>query len=212
MKRGIRLLFLASLSALSTGSLVWLAWTQSQKPAMIPYEAWAVPRDPEFPLARCDPDPVQRRLRNDEIMSEDDFVFTMGVGSGMYGLDVFRVDASGDASYVFSTDRDAWWAVEFKATAAEVVKLRQLLVDIEFANLASGYHGDVCDGTQWCIRLDVAGITKRVYCNNYFPGATQKLANAISRELLPAHEAELKKARRIWESSAKTAAADLWGN
>ncbi|MBI3410854.1 MAG: hypothetical protein HY040_21160 [Planctomycetes bacterium] len=78
-----------------------------------------------------------------------DFFFTMGVGSGMYGLDVFRVDSEGNATYVFSTGHDEWWRKEFKLPPSTLAKLRQLLVDVDFGALDRAYHANVADGTQW---------------------------------------------------------------
>jgi hypothetical protein len=94
--------------------------------------------------------------------------------------------------------------------APALAKLRQLLVDVNYASLKRAYHADVVDGTQWCICVDVAGATKKVYCNNYFPDAAVRLASAISQDVLPAHEEEIKSARRIWESTAQSAGSGLW--
>jgi hypothetical protein len=210
MKRGIRITLLASLLLAIACALALFLWDYSQEPTSIPYEAWDVPHDPIFPLSKSEPDVNRNRIRNEDMLRADDFVFTMGVGSGMYGLDIFRVDAEGNATYIFSTGYGDWWRTEFKIPVPALVKLRQLLVDVDYASLERAYLADVCDGTQWCLRVDVAGTTKKVYCNNYFPDAAERLAIAISREVLPAHETELKRARRIWESSAKNAAAVLW--
>ncbi len=205
MRWRIILLFLV-LAVVAVGGA--FLWAFLQKPTTIPYEAWIAPRDPSFPLARTEPD--EGAIRNHDLLHGDDFVFTMGVGSGMYGLDVLRVDASGNASYVFSIDHDNWWQREFRIPPAEVAKLRRLLVEVDYRSMARAYHADVCDGTQWCIRVDVKGATKQVYCNNYFPEAAERLADMVSKELLPAHDEELRAARRIRQSTARNIAAPLW--
>jgi hypothetical protein len=183
-------------------------WAFLQEPATIPYEAWVVPRDPSFPLARTEPDGVE--IRNDDMLNSPDFLFTMGVGSGMYGLDVFRVDATGNATYVFSTGHDHWWMRDFRMAPEQVAKLRRLLVDVDYRTMARAYYADVADGTQWGIRVDVNGSTKQVYCNNYFPEAAERLADTVRKDLLPAHDKELRSARRIFHSTARNIAAPLW--
>jgi hypothetical protein len=134
MRRWLLLLFLV-LAFFATGSALF--WAFLLKPPAIPYEAWIAPRDPSFPLARTEPD--EAAIRNDDLLNGEDFVFTMGVGSGMYGLDVFRVDASGNASYVFSTGYDDWWKRDFRIPAAEVANLRRLLVKVDYRSMARAY-------------------------------------------------------------------------
>ena len=197
-------------AVVAAATLGWSAWFRWQAPSFIPYQAWAVPRDPDFPLARSEPDPAAVLLRKKDLLEADDFVFTMGVGGGWHGLDVFRVDAEGNASYIFTTHDGRLWKAEFQVPAPTLAKLRQLLVDVNYASLKRAYHADIFDGTQWCIRVDVAGATKKVYCNNYFPDEAVRLASAISQDVLPAHEEEIKSARRIFESTAERARAGLW--
>jgi len=208
MRRRLLLLFLALIFIAVGGALVWVVLQKPQKPPTIPYEAWIATRDPNFPLAKTKPDDVV--IRNGDLLDGQDFVFTMGVGSGMYGLDVFRVDDSGNASYTFSTGYDDWWKRDFQISPAEVVKLRRLLVEVEYGTMARAYHANVLDGTQWCIRVDVNGATKQVYCNNYFPEAAERLADAVRQDLLPPHDEELRAARRIFQSQARGIAAALW--
>ena len=76
---------------------------------------------PAFLPSETEPDDVA--IRNGDLLNGQDFVFTMGVGNGMYGLDVFRVDASRNASYTFSTGYDDWWKRDFRISPAEVAKL-----------------------------------------------------------------------------------------
>ena len=205
MRRRLLLLFLV-LAFFATGGAV--DWAFVRKPPTIPYEAWLAPYQPSLPLARTGADDVA--IRNDDLLNGEDFVFAMGVGRGMHGLDVFRVDASGNASYIFLTGHVDWWKRDFKIPPAEVAKLRRLLVDVDYGSMTRSYHADVCDGTQWCIRVDVNGATKQVYCDNYFPEAAQRLADAVSKELLLAHDGELRAARRIFQFTARNIAASLW--
>ena len=205
MKLRLLLLFLA-INVIATGGA--FLWMLLQEPDTIPYEEWLAPREPNFPLAQVEADEVA--IRNDDLLNAHDFVFSMGVGSGMYGLDVFRVDANGNANYVFTTGYGVWWQRVFRMSPVQVAKLRRLLIDVDYGSLARAYHADVCDGTQWCIRVDVNGATKQVYCNNYFPEAAERLAETVGNDLLPAHDGELRKARRILHSTARTFAAPLW--
>jgi hypothetical protein len=62
---------------------------------------------------------------------------------------------------------------------------------IDYPSLKRAYHANVCDGTQWRIRLDVSDVTKKIYCANYFPSEVRRLADFIGGELLPAHDAEV---------------------
>jgi hypothetical protein len=179
-----------------------------QRPAAIPYEVWIAPDAPSFPLARTEPGDVA--IRNDDLLNGRDFVFTMGVGSGMHGLNVFRVDATGNATYVFSTGYGDWWKRDFRMPPSEVATLRRLLVEVDYASMGRAYHADIWDGTQWCIRVDVNGAARQVYCDNYFPDAAKRLADAVRDELLAAHDAELRTARRILKSTARSIAAPLW--
>lgn len=205
MRRRLLILFVA-LTVLATGGA--FLWSFLQKPETIPYDAWITRRDRSFPLARTEPNNVA--IRNDDLLNADDFVFAMGVGSGMHGLHVFQVDASGSASYVFSTGRDRWWKQDFRIPSEQVVNLRQLLIEVDCGSMARAYHADVIDGWQWCIRIDVNGTTKKVYCNNFFPEAVQRLADFVRTDMLLRHDGELRSARRIHHSSAMKIAAPLW--
>lgn len=211
MKRAVLLTLLIGMPSCV---VAFLFWTYTNQPPTISFGEWNAPADPVFPLDRTEPDAAPIRLRNDDLLHATDFVFTMGVGSGMDGLDVFRVDAEGNATYIFANrithGHVTWWQSEFKVEPAMLRKLRKLLIEVDYVSLERAYHAAVADGNQWCIRVDAAGVTKKVYCNNYFPEAAEKLAKLIGRELLPMHEEEIKTARRIWESTASAAAAGLW--
>jgi hypothetical protein len=134
----------------------------------------------------------------------------MGVGSGMHGLNVFQVNASGNAAYVFSTGYDRWWKRDFRITPEQVAKLRRLLVEVDYGSMARSYHAGVCDGTQWYVRVEVNGVTKQVYCDNYFPEAAVRLGEAVRKDLLSAYDEELRASRRILLSTARDFAAPLW--
>ena len=117
----------------------------------------------------------------------------MGVGSGKEGLDVFRVDGAGNATYVFSATDETWWKATFTVSPEMLAKLRQTLIDSEFTLLQRSYDAGAVDGAQWCIRVDAAGATQKVYCNNYFPESAVRLANLIGKDLLPAHDDAMKR-------------------
>lgn len=187
-----------------------MAWLGSAKPRIIPYDAWSVRERHSFPLSNVTDDSSPPKIRRADIQESSDFLFTIGVGSGMFGLDIFGVSSSGKASFIFSTAPDEWWKAEFEVAPAHITRLRQLLVEVDYPSLKRAYHADVVDGTQWCMRLDVAGVAKHVYCDNHFPEPARRLARLVGSEILPAHEATIKKARRIGAESARRASDVLW--
>jgi hypothetical protein len=210
MKR--KRLFLILVAGAFVSAIAFAKWLSAGEPPSIPFDAWWGSDRPDFPLAKSEDDPSPSRLRSEHILGAEGFVFTMGVGSGLSGLDVFRVDAAGNAVYVFATgdSHGDWWRAEFTVAAPMVTHLRKLLVEIDYPSLKRAYHANVADGTQWCIRVDCAGIVKKMYCNNYFPAAAMRLAAAVGGEILPAHGPEIQKARRIWQATARSAAKGLW--
>jgi hypothetical protein len=179
-------------------------------PPSIDFEAWAAPEKPPVDERRYEDEAEGPEPRGVDLLRAEDFAFAMGVGSGMHALEVFRVNGSGQVSYLFRGERGWWWRAEFQVSAEAVARLRRLLVEVNYLSLKRRYYTDWMDGTQWCIRVDAGGVTKKVYCDNHFPPPAVRLASFIGRELLPAHEAEIQKAGRIRESDARRAASDLW--
>src|SRR5262245_36727142 len=137
----LRVTLLTLLLGLMVYVLGLFLWRRSGPPPHIPYESWNAdfPFNERLPLAKTEPDGSMVRLRDDDLLNAGNSVFTMGVGSGLYGLDVFRVDAQGNARYVFQTGEGIWWEAEFELPVATLAKLRQLLVDVDYASLARAY-------------------------------------------------------------------------
>ncbi|MCI0462569.1 MAG: hypothetical protein L0Z62_36935 [Gemmataceae bacterium] len=179
-------------------------------PPFISLDGWTAP--PELPdhVRQYEDEAAVIQPRRVDLLQAEDFAFAIGVGSGMYGLEVFRVDGSGQASYLFRGEHGWWWRAEFQVPPEAVGRLRRLLAEIDYFSLKRAYFADVVDGTQWCIRVDAAGVTGTVYCDNHFPVAAMRLARFVGEEILPEYEAELSKARRLRESDARHASSDLW--
>jgi hypothetical protein len=180
-----------------------------REPPSIPYGAWSAPRRTAHPLHHSEADPSPAVLTPRDLLQRDDFEFAMGVGSGLHGLDVFRVDGRGQASYVFANG-ERWWRAEFQVSPALLARLRQLLVEVDYPSLKRAYYASVCDGTQWCIRVAAGGTARKVYCDNHFPDGARRLARFVGQELLPAHEDDIKEAGRITPAEAGKASSDLW--
>jgi hypothetical protein len=214
MRHKTKITLLMSAVGVLACAIAALYWDYSKRPSSIPYDAW--PRlegedfGEDFPLDRSEDDLSSPRLQTADILRADDFAFTMGIGSGKDGLDVFRVDHAGNASYVFSADGD-WWKTEFTLPKDSLLQLRKLLIEIDYLSLKRAYHAALVDGTQWCIRVDASGLTKKVYCNNYFPEAAVRLASWVRQQLLLSDGVDVAKCRRIWQRTADNAAAGLWG-
>jgi hypothetical protein len=185
-----------------------------EHPGPVSFEGWAPPAYPAEHAHWTKDEPNPPDLTEAQLLEADDFAFAMGVGSGWHGLSVFRMNAAGTASYVFPTDNGTrtgqWWRAEFQLAPEEVVRLRRFLQEVNYLSLKRYYHANVMDGTQWCIRVDSAGVTRKVYCNNSFPDAAVRLAEFIGQEVLPAHKASIQKARRISEEVSRRSAKDLW--
>jgi hypothetical protein len=130
----------------------------------------------------------------------------MAVGSNWLGLNVFRVDATGNASYVFKPWEKGraghWRQARFKVTAEELARLRRVLQEIDYPSLKRGYSSKVMDGAQWYVRVRAGQATKDVGCSNYFPDEVVRLAQFIGQELLPAHGEQIRRAPRIKDEVA----------
>jgi hypothetical protein len=160
------------------------------------------------PIAEVEQPPIDPA--HTDILTAAEFVFAMGEGSGRDGLDVFRVDGKGEASYIFRQGASGWRRALFQMSPKQVGELRKLLVDVGYLSLKPHYSRGVADGTQWCVRLDAGGGTKRVYCDNQFPQAIERLSDFVHNRVLTAHRAELANAVRIREKAAMNAATGLW--
>jgi hypothetical protein len=193
MKRQTSLLILAS----TVSTLALVSWVMWRGPATIPYQAWTADPGMLLPLQLAQNDRPPVRVRAEDLLHAEDFVFTMGVGdAGLVGPDVFRVDGSCAARYVFRTRDGAWWTAEFHLSPALLAQLRKLLVEIDYPSLKRRYYAGAADGNCWGIRVDVAGVTKKVFCDNHFPGAAIRLASFVGQEILPAHESDIRRAIR----------------
>jgi|ERR1043165_2730444 hypothetical protein len=185
-------------------------WYASGPPPTVSYEQWSAPPHYDFPLSESKDDPGEKVIRPEQILHSQDFLFSMGVGSGLSGLDVLRVNQTGTASYTFRTSEEDCWTVTFQVSEPVVTKLRQTLVQMKYLELKRSYHAAVIDGTQWCIRLEVDGISKAVYCDNYFPAVVGQLAEFVRDEILHPNEKKIMRAWKIRPKAARDSAKDLW--
>ena len=138
-----------------------------------------------------------------DILSSGDFSFAMGWGGMEGGFSVIEIDSGGECRYTFATPTTAtaedgteyrtalWRKATFLAGPTMEKRLRQMLVDIDFAGLNPEYHGGEVDGTQWLIRVNSGDKRKFVYCDNLFPPAVVRLSDFI-------HQKKLFQLNRYW--------------
>lgn len=145
------------------------------------------------------------------LLEAEGFVFALGEGSGLSGQEVFRVNAQGKATYVFLGRAEGWRRARFQIDRKIIGELRQLLLDVDFLSLKPVYsRGEIADGVQWCIRVDAAGGTKKVYCDNEFPEPIQRISAFIHEKILKAHQSALNTAGPISDRAASQDSAGLW--
>jgi len=75
--------------------------------------------------------------------------------------------------------------------------LRNKVVELGLFDLSGMYSSGADDGTQWFLKLQVAGQRKTVWCDNHFPNPMVKLSEYVGRNVLPLHKPEIDKAEKI---------------
>ncbi len=125
------------------------------------------------------PDPDWEARLPFAVPVDDGFELMLGRGSGWHGLDVFKIDGQGKATYSLR-GKDGLVRWRFVAARTDL----QALVDFINANNIVGLgrtytNPHIADGTQWVLLLKTKGLAKSVYCDNVFPGTVTKLAQFI---------------------------------
>jgi hypothetical protein len=119
------------------------------------------------------------------IPRDENFDFQLGRGSGWHGLDLFRVTSDGTAVYEYQTESgEGWERKTFLVDRARLDALRDAINNLRIAELNRAYHGNVMDGTQWCLLISMDGQTKSVYCDNNFPAPIRNLATLVDETIL----------------------------
>ncbi len=130
---------------------------------------------------RIEPDPAWAGPEDFHLRLDDSFEFQLGLGSGLHGLNLVKIFADGTASYVYET-AGGWNRKSFSVPRRDVERLVEKVNALRVFGLAQVYSDpNIEDGAQWCLLIKTGGRKKRVYCNNYFPGELQELAEFVHR-------------------------------
>ena len=119
---------------------------------------------------------------------DETFLLELGMGSGLDGLNVTTVPASGHASHVYRT-RDKggfrWARVAFEVDRPEIERLVKVLNENGFLHLGAGYEGkDIHDGAQWIVHVRTGGLDKYVYADNAFPDPLVAVARFVTTQIV----------------------------
>ena len=124
------------------------------------------------------------RTERETLPPDSKFEFQFGRGSGWHGLDLLRITSNGQAEYEFQTTAGEWRRKTFLVPEKQIVDLREAINDLGILDLRKSYHGDVADGTQWCLLIKEEGKARSFYFDNSFPAPIQKLADFVDRTIL----------------------------
>ena len=163
---------------------------------------------------RTDDDLPGSFVPDDVLLTARDFSFTIGVGSGQDGYDVIKVRADGGCEYTFgnwervahpehgAVNQKVWRRASFAVSPESVAMLRQTLVDTHYFQLKKAYYTDVCDGTQWFVKVSAGGKGKGVYCSNHFPTPVVRLREFVRQHVVESNQAAIEAAPVVelrWE-------------
>jgi hypothetical protein len=118
---------------------------------------------------------------------DEGFVFELGMGSGLDGLNVTTIDASRRASHVWAAGGtpDAWREVHFEVNQRELDELVRSLNDEHVLSLARRYEDkSIADGAQWILHVRTQGRDKYVYASNSFPPPLVRLARFVKEQII----------------------------
>jgi hypothetical protein len=151
-----------------------------------------------FPLVRTVPDPAAGTYG--EVLQSDDepFDFAFAAGGFEGGLDFYhllQIDSTGKCEYRFPEEMSpavfARKRALFQLEQDELRKLRQVLLENRFLELAEAYHTNFADGMHLWIKCDFGGKSKMVECHNHFPDETVNIHDYVRGELLARHNKEI---------------------
>jgi hypothetical protein len=137
------------------------------------------------------------------------FVFELGRGSGLGGLDIVEVHETGVVRLQRGTHPPLVESTSLNLTPAQVTELVMLVNDQPLTRLGAVYDGKISDGTQWVLWIRQGPFVKSVYFNNAFPGEITTVADRLDATL---QAAGLQRAK--WSAVPGTAGRDyekaLW--
>lgn len=144
-----------------------------------------------------------------EIDANKPFVIEFGRGSGMHGLDIIRVDHSGQANLTRFERRATPDSTTLQLTDQQVKKVIAFANTSRLTSLAKSYMTNVEDGTQSVLWIEQGTSQKAIYFNNAFPKEITTFADQLDGIL---NEAGLPNA--TWTAApieeAKERHAALW--
>lgn len=137
-----------------------------------------------FPLVRTTTDPGPEMNFDPSIPYDLKF----GRGSGSDGYETIAIDEQGHVLKLrprpgrLENDGHYYWEVSSSSINKKASQqIAELILEHHLPEMASEYHADVADGSQWEIRLIQGNAEKHIYCNNHFPEAIQDFAVAFDR-------------------------------
>jgi hypothetical protein len=114
---------------------------------------------------------------------DEEFVFELGTGDGLDGLDVTTLSGSGRGRHTWRSVMDGgahWNTVEFAVAKDDLRELAGLLGEIQFLEQPRGIVAkDVHDGASWIVHVHTRGREKYVALSNAFPPPFLRLGRFV---------------------------------
>jgi hypothetical protein len=122
---------------------------------------------------------------------DETWEFQFGRGSGWHGLDLLRITSDGRSEFEFQTDVGAWQRKTFVVPNEQIDALRQKINALGILDLDKTYHGNVQDGTQWCLLIKTEGKARSFYFDILAPFAEPVAGVRVPTRHHRQHEKEI---------------------
>jgi hypothetical protein len=86
--------------------------------------------------------------------------------------------------YEYQTEQGGWERKTFFVDKQAMEALIGKINSLKIMELDRAYHGNVADGTQWCLLIKSNGKAKSVYCDNRFPERIEQIAKFVHETVI----------------------------
>jgi hypothetical protein len=140
-----------------------------------------------------------------------------GRGSGWHGLDTIKIRQDGTVTlhrlsreYIGQVANDFVETATLQLRPESLARVREAVDGTGVLGLYREYHEpDVADGTQWVLWVQQGEGETSVYCNNYFPKAIVRFADALDGILAEGGLGEVEW-HRVPDAEARNHERELW--
>jgi hypothetical protein len=108
------------------------------------------------------------------------FVIEFGRGSGLQGLDIVKVDDTGEVKLSRTEGRQNAECTSLLLSSADVAAVVRLVNTNQLSSMGRVYSDPrIADGTQWVLWIEQSPSRKSIYFNNSFPNQITAFANGL---------------------------------